>query len=75
MDDGILILGPGGRSESNGRAGRPRAAEPGERLCVWLRVSDYDRLVQLANRHEMSVSALVRSLLLVELRSGSRFSS
>jgi predicted HicB family RNase H-like nuclease len=43
--------------------GRPRAAEPGSTVSVWLPVSQHDRLVKAAIAREISVSSLVRHLL------------
>lgn len=53
------------------RRGRPRAKEPGSALLVWLPTSDYDRLIQAASAHRMSVSSLVRVLLQMDLGSKS----
>lgn len=50
------------------KLGRPRAEEPGSAVTTWLRQSEHDRLIQLANKHETTVSQLVRSLLMVKLR-------
>jgi len=55
----VLIVG--------GRGGRPRAPEPGATVCAWLSASDHDRLVRLAQSREQSVSALVRSLLIMRI--------
>jgi hypothetical protein len=48
--------------------GRPRVDEPGTSVSTWLRPSEHDRLIRLANKHETTVSALVRQLLLLKLR-------
>jgi hypothetical protein len=48
--------------------GRPPADEPGARLTTWVRASEYDRLCKLAQKRDQSVSALVRSLLILRLR-------
>lgn len=47
--------------------GRPRSDEPGTSVSAWVRPSEYDRLVKMANQREQSVSALVRSLLILKL--------
>lgn len=52
------------------KGGRPRAAVPGTRATIWLRVPDYDRLLALAQRHEKSLSEEMRDLLTLKLRSG-----
>jgi hypothetical protein len=49
------------------RRGRPPAKEQGAALTTWVRISEYEKLVRLANRKETSVSSLVRSLLLMKL--------
>jgi hypothetical protein len=48
------------------KGGRPRA-EASTTVCTWLPARDYDRLVRLAQAHEQSVSALVRTLLRTRL--------
>jgi hypothetical protein len=48
--------------------GRPRADEPGASVSTWLRAEDHDRLIRLAQQHDMPVSALVRRLLELKLR-------
>lgn len=49
--------------------GRPRADEPlSTSVSAWVRPNEYDRLVKMANQREQSVSALVRSLLIMKLR-------
>ncbi len=50
------------------RRGRPRVEEPGASVSTWLRPDDHDRLLRLANKHDMKVSALVRQLLKLRLR-------
>jgi hypothetical protein len=48
--------------------GRPRVQEPLEQVGTRLPVPYYDRLVQIAHDREMSVSGLVRQLLILRLR-------
>lgn len=48
--------------------GRPRADEPGERVSTYLRTSDYDRLLRLANDRDQTLSETVRELLRLKLR-------
>lgn len=48
--------------------GRPRAEEPGSAVTTWLRQSEHDKLIRLANKHETTISSLVRSLLILKLR-------
>lgn len=47
--------------------GRPRACEPRSTVSVWLPASAHDRLIELAKRHEMSISATIRQLLIIRL--------
>lgn len=47
--------------------GRPRCNEPSTALSAWVKTSEYDRLVALANKRETSVSALVRQLIVLKL--------
>lgn len=55
----VLIVGT--------RRGRPRVAEVSSPVSTRVPVSAHDRLIQLAKEHEVSVSAMVKSLLLVQL--------
>ena len=47
--------------------GRPKVEEPRAAVSTWLPANEHDRLIQLANKHETSVSALVRHLLKLRL--------
>ena len=49
------------------RRGRPRVTEPRSTVSTWVPASAHDRLIQLAKEHEVSVSEMVKSLLLVQL--------
>ena len=50
------------------KGGRPRLAdEPSSSITARLPASAHDRLIVLANKHEMSVSALVRRILIFQL--------
>lgn len=48
--------------------GRPRVEQPGSTVSTWLRQAEHDRLIELANQREKSVSALIRQLLLLKIR-------
>lgn len=50
------------------RRGRPKGPEPGIRLCVWVSVREYDQLTHIALTHKMSLSALARHLLVLDLK-------
>lgn len=62
MDD-PLIVGP---TRKAGR-GRPKASEPRSTVSTRLHSQHHDRLIQLAHRHETSVSAVVRRLIVTQL--------
>lgn len=49
------------------KLGRPRVEEPGSAVTTWLRQREHDQLIRLAQKHETTVSALVRSLLILKL--------
>jgi hypothetical protein len=53
------------------RRGRPPARERCVAVMTWIPVRYHDRLIQLAHKREMSVSALVRCLLERQIDSGS----
>ena len=40
------------------KRGRPPAIIPGERLSIWMPITDLDRMIRLAAAEDMSVSAL-----------------
>jgi hypothetical protein len=50
------------------KRGRPRVSEPRSWVSTRLPVSYHDRLIQMANEKDVSVSMLVRSLLMLQLR-------
>lgn len=43
--------------------GRPRVEEPRTSVSAWLPARKHDRLIQLANRHEQSLSATLNQLI------------
>lgn len=53
--------------EPERRRGRPRMADPGSSVSTWLRTDEHDRLIRLAMERETTVSALVRSLVILRL--------
>ena len=59
-EDALMIAG---RSVG----GRPRAVERGSTISAWIPESHHDRLVRLANLHDMSVSKYVASVLTKEI--------
>ncbi len=50
------------------KRGRPRVKDPGHSVSTWLQPIDHDQLARLASEHEVSISALVRSLIILRLR-------
>jgi hypothetical protein len=46
-----------------GKRGRPPVEEPGSSVSTWLRRSEHDQLIRLAQQQETTVSSLVRQLL------------
>lgn len=45
------------------KRGRPKAEQPSGTVCTWLPVQKHDRLVQMAQDRQVTVSALVRNIL------------
>ena len=56
------------RITSARRPGRPRVEEPGTSVSVWLRATDHDKLIRLANRRECSVAEVLRRGIAAGLR-------
>lgn len=54
--------------DKKNKGGRPRVDPPGVRVSTFVRSPDYDRLLKLAQRHETSVSGIVRDLLRLQLK-------
>lgn len=50
----IMIVG--------GRRGRPRASEPGSPVMAWIKESNHDWLIRLADERSTSVSKLVAEI-------------
>lgn len=44
--------------------GRPPVQEPRSTVSTWLPASAHDRLIKVANAREMSVSAIVRHIII-----------
>jgi hypothetical protein len=45
------------------KPGRPRANEPRTSVSTWIPAGEHDRLIQLANQREQTVSQTVRQIL------------
>jgi hypothetical protein len=54
--------------EPQRRRGRPRVSEPRSTVSTWLPAHAHDRLIQIAKREELSISAVVRQLLIFRLK-------
>jgi hypothetical protein len=50
------------------RRGRPRVEEPRSSVSTWVPASYHDRLIKMAEQKDVSVSMLVRSLLMIQLK-------
>ena len=50
------------------RRGRPRCEEPRSSVSTWVPASYHDRLIKMAQNNDVSVSRLVRSLLMIQLK-------
>lgn len=50
------------------KPGRPRATDPSSPVSTRVPESYHDRLIQLAAKHDVSVSAMVKTLLVLQLR-------
>lgn len=52
------------------KRGRPRgwrSPEPGSRVSAWVPIHCHDRLITLAQRYDMSVSAVLRRVIVLSL--------
>jgi predicted DNA-binding ribbon-helix-helix protein len=47
----------------SGRRGRPRGTVPGSAVTTWVPTEFHDKLSEIARRHDVSVSSLVRKVL------------
>ena len=50
------------------KPGRPRERDPGANVSSWMRSQEYDKLVKAAKAHDVTVSALVRAWLRLQLK-------
>jgi hypothetical protein len=50
------------------KGGRPRAVESSVLVSSWIRSSDYQKILKAAKAKDVTVSALVRSLVRLTLR-------
>jgi len=56
------------KDDERPKVGRKPSDEPGERVSTWLRQSELDRLIQLANKRDQSVSSLIAQMLRLKLQ-------
>ena len=54
-------------SDQPKRRGRKPVPDPGERVCAWVRGSEYDALCEVARLNRCSVSGLVRRAIRIVL--------
>jgi len=52
--------------------GRPRARERGAVVSTWVAATDYDRIIRLARKHDVSISKVVQVQLRRALRAVER---
>lgn len=64
-EDSLVIAGPR-------RRGRPRVEEPRASVSTWIPSRLHDELAKQALRHGVSVSAIVRLCVTMQLRKGER---
>ena len=50
------------------KGGRPRAVESSVLVSAWIPSRDYERILKAAKAQEVTISALVRSLVQLKLR-------
>jgi hypothetical protein len=51
------------------KRGRPRASEPGSAtVSTWLPPKDYDKIIRVAKAQDVTISALVRTWLRLQLK-------
>jgi predicted HicB family RNase H-like nuclease len=56
------------RNGQTNKGGRPRVAEPLSTVSTRLPPAYHDRLVQMAGKHDVSISRLVRTLLTLQIK-------
>lgn len=66
-EDSMFVVGPRSNQETR-RRGRPRVSEPRSSVSTWVPASYHDRLIKMANQKDVSVSMLVRSLLMLQIK-------
>lgn len=57
-----------GGEEQPRKRGRPRVDEPRSSVSTWVPASYHDRLIEMAAQKDVSVSMLVRSMLMLQLK-------
>jgi hypothetical protein len=63
----MAILNESDAIDKRGR-GRPRVAQSSLRVSTWVPTPLADRLIQLAQKHDVSVSQIVRTMVVLQLR-------
>lgn len=59
-DDSLFVAGR--------KRGRPRVNEPRSSVSTWVPQSYHDRLIKMAEQKDVSVSMLVRSMLILQIK-------
>lgn len=52
------------------RRGRPRSEQPCTSVSTWVPTPYHDRLIKMANQRGMTVSSLVKQIIVIQLRGG-----
>jgi hypothetical protein len=63
--DSLLIIEPG--SPPVRRRGRPKSAVESTALTTWVPTTYHDKLIKMANERHMSVSKLVKQILVLKI--------
>jgi hypothetical protein len=54
------------------KRGRPKVEEPRSSVSTWMPATYHDRLIRLANQNEVSVSSMVRRILVLQLQTSAK---
>jgi hypothetical protein len=49
------------------KRGRPRVADANVKLTTWIPRSSYDRIAELARKHDVSMSGVLRNMVILRL--------
>jgi hypothetical protein len=63
-EQSMIVVGTGRKR------GRPRVEEPRSSVSTWVPSRLHDTLIDLAKKHDVSVSSMVRTMLVMQIRRG-----